>query len=80
MKVSQIKYVKSQIGLRRVYFFVSQVNGVNVEGLRHSEVVALIKTGGEEIQLLMVDQETDELFRRLGITPTSHHINGHITD
>uniref|UniRef100_A0A3P8VRX7 NHERF family PDZ scaffold protein 2 n=1 Tax=Cynoglossus semilaevis TaxID=244447 RepID=A0A3P8VRX7_CYNSE len=52
-----------------------EVNGVNVEGLRHSEVVALIKTGGEEIQLLMVDQETDELFRRLGITPTSHHIN-----
>uniref|UniRef100_A0A3Q3XB41 Na(+)/H(+) exchange regulatory cofactor NHE-RF n=1 Tax=Mola mola TaxID=94237 RepID=A0A3Q3XB41_MOLML len=47
-----------------------EVNGVNVEGLRHSEVVALIRAGGEEVRLLMVDPETDELFLRLGVPPT----------
>ncbi|KAM9363333.1 Na(+)/H(+) exchange regulatory cofactor NHE-RF2 [Symphorus nematophorus] len=51
-----------------------EVNGVNVEGLRHSEVVALIRAGGEEVRLLVVDQETDELFHRLGLTPTTSHI------
>ncbi|XP_071361401.1 Na(+)/H(+) exchange regulatory cofactor NHE-RF2 [Trachinotus anak] len=51
-----------------------EVNGVNVEGLRHSEVVALIRAGGEEVRLLVVDQETDELFHRLGITPTTSHV------
>ncbi|KAM3624234.1 uncharacterized protein V6R79_020893 [Siganus canaliculatus] len=47
-----------------------EVNGVSVEGLRHSEVVALIRGGGNEVSLLVVDKETDELFLRLGITPT----------
>ncbi|XP_070684654.1 Na(+)/H(+) exchange regulatory cofactor NHE-RF2 [Pempheris klunzingeri] len=50
-----------------------EVNGVNIDGLRHSEVVALIRAGGEEVSLLVVDQETDELFCRLGITPTTSH-------
>ncbi|XP_041839532.1 Na(+)/H(+) exchange regulatory cofactor NHE-RF2 [Melanotaenia boesemani] len=53
---------------------VVEVNGVNSGGLRHSEVVALIRAGGEEVHLLVVDQETDELFQRLGIVPTSSHI------
>ncbi|XP_035492340.1 Na(+)/H(+) exchange regulatory cofactor NHE-RF2 [Scophthalmus maximus] len=51
-----------------------EVNGVNIEGLRHSEVVALIRAGGEEVSLLMVDQVTDKLFHRLGITPTTSHV------
>ncbi|XP_076584925.1 NHERF family PDZ scaffold protein 2 [Chaetodon auriga] len=51
-----------------------EVNGVNIEGLRHSEVVALIRAGGEEVRLLVVDPETDELFHRLGITPTTSHV------
>ncbi|XP_067439444.1 Na(+)/H(+) exchange regulatory cofactor NHE-RF2 [Thunnus thynnus] len=51
-----------------------EVNGVNIEGLRHSEVVALIRAGGEEVHLLVVDQETDELFQRLGIIPTPSHV------
>ncbi|XP_073327801.1 Na(+)/H(+) exchange regulatory cofactor NHE-RF2 [Pagrus major] len=50
-----------------------EVNGVNIEGLRHSEVVALIRAGGEEVRLLVVDPETDELYHRLGITPTTSH-------
>uniref|UniRef100_A0A667ZJP6 Na(+)/H(+) exchange regulatory cofactor NHE-RF n=1 Tax=Myripristis murdjan TaxID=586833 RepID=A0A667ZJP6_9TELE len=48
-----------------------EVNGVNIEGLRHSEVVAIIREGGQETHLLVVDQETDELFRTLGIQPTN---------
>ncbi|XP_021165853.2 Na(+)/H(+) exchange regulatory cofactor NHE-RF2 isoform X2 [Fundulus heteroclitus] len=53
---------------------IVEVNGVNTKGLRHSEVVALIRSKGDEVSLLVVDQETDELFRRLGITPTTAHI------
>lgn len=59
-----------------VALYSLQVNGVNTKGLRHSEVVALIKSEREEVRLLVVDQETDELFHRLGITPTSTHIKG----
>ncbi|CAG06048.1 unnamed protein product, partial [Tetraodon nigroviridis] len=50
-----------------------QVNGVDLEGLRHSEVVALIQAGGQEVRLLVVDQETDELFLTLGLPPTTSH-------
>lgn len=57
---------------------VSQVNGVNIEGLRHSEVVALIRAGDGEVHLLVVDQETDELFHRLGLTVTTNHKKGQI--
>uniref|UniRef100_A0A667ZJQ1 Na(+)/H(+) exchange regulatory cofactor NHE-RF n=1 Tax=Myripristis murdjan TaxID=586833 RepID=A0A667ZJQ1_9TELE len=56
------------------------VNGVNIEGLRHSEVVAIIREGGQETHLLVVDQETDELFRTLGIQPTSSHVKGQIAE
>lgn len=50
---------------------------MNIQGLRHSEVVALIRAGGEEVRLLVVDPETDELFLRLGLTPTSSPDKGH---
>ncbi|CAG5929066.1 unnamed protein product, partial [Menidia menidia] len=53
---------------------VLEVNGVTTGDLRHSEVVALIRAGGQEVRLLVVDQNTDELFLRLGIMPTSSHI------
>ncbi|XP_062404745.1 Na(+)/H(+) exchange regulatory cofactor NHE-RF2 [Sardina pilchardus] len=51
-----------------------EVNGMNIEHLRHSEVVAVIRRGGQETTLLVVDPETDELFKRLGITPTNKHL------
>uniref|UniRef100_UPI003AAC63CD Na(+)/H(+) exchange regulatory cofactor NHE-RF2 n=1 Tax=Centroberyx gerrardi TaxID=166262 RepID=UPI003AAC63CD len=51
-----------------------EVNGMNIDSLRHSEVVAFIRAGGEETRLLVVDQETDELFQKLGVTPTSSHV------
>lgn len=55
-----------------------QVNGVNIEGMRHAEVVAFIKRGGDETHLLVVDPDTDEHFKKLGITPSSSHVKGTI--
>nr|XP_020451875.1 Na(+)/H(+) exchange regulatory cofactor NHE-RF2-like [Monopterus albus] len=52
---------------------ILEVNGVNIEGLTHSEVVALIKSGREEVRLLVVDQEMDELFHRLKSTSITNH-------
>lgn len=66
-----------QILFPLICFSLFQVNGVNIGGLRHSEVVELIKSRGNEVRLLVVDQETDELFHRLQITPTGKHITGH---
>ncbi|KAM4598503.1 Na(+)/H(+) exchange regulatory cofactor NHE-RF2 isoform 1-T1 [Polymixia lowei] len=51
-----------------------EVNGVNIEGMRHAEVVAFIKTGGDETRLLVVDPETDEHFKRMGVVPTVCHL------
>ncbi|XP_051988056.1 Na(+)/H(+) exchange regulatory cofactor NHE-RF2-like [Xyrauchen texanus] len=51
-----------------------EVNGVNIESMRHAEVVAFIKKGGNETCLLVVDQDTDERFRKMGITPTRIHV------
>uniref|UniRef100_A0A673I3D5 PDZ domain-containing protein n=1 Tax=Sinocyclocheilus rhinocerous TaxID=307959 RepID=A0A673I3D5_9TELE len=53
-----------------------EVNDTSIEGLRHAEVVALIKAGSRETRLLVVDPDTDELFNRLGIVPTSIHLKG----
>ena len=53
-----------------------QVNGQNVEGLRHAEVVASIKAREDEARLLVVDPETDEHFKRLRVTPTEEHVEG----
>lgn len=58
------------------HFSPPQVNGVNIEGLRHSEVVALIKAGQEGVRLLVVDLETDELYLRLGLPPAASQGKG----
>lgn len=57
-----------------------EVNDRSIEGLRHAEVVALIKAGGTETRLLVVDPDTDELFNRLGIIPTSIHLKEDCVD
>ncbi|KAK7161176.1 hypothetical protein R3I94_003993 [Phoxinus phoxinus] len=57
-----------------------EVNDSSIEGLRHAEVVALIKAGGTETRLLVVDPDTDELFNRLGIAPTSTHLKEDCVD
>ncbi|NWI19971.1 NHRF2 protein, partial [Crypturellus soui] len=65
----------SQAGLRPQDRLV-EVNGINVEGLRHAEVVAHIKCREHEARLLVVDPETDEYFKKLGVTPTEEHAKG----
>lgn len=55
---------------------VSQVNGVSVIGMLHSEVVAAIKAGGDQTRLLVVDTETDDFFKRCNVLPTEEHITG----
>lgn len=62
-----------QAGLRPQDRLV-EVNGVNIEGMRHAEVVAFIKKGGDETWLLVVDPETDEYFKRRGIVPAVSHV------
>ncbi|XP_016362053.1 Na(+)/H(+) exchange regulatory cofactor NHE-RF2 [Sinocyclocheilus anshuiensis] len=57
-----------------------EVNDTSIEGLRHAEVVALIKAGSRETRLLVVDPDTDELFNRLGIVPTSIHLKEDCVD
>ncbi|XP_038842098.1 Na(+)/H(+) exchange regulatory cofactor NHE-RF2 isoform X1 [Salvelinus namaycush] len=51
-----------------------EVNGVNVEGMRHAEVVAFIKRGGDETRLLVVDPDTDHHFKKMGVTPLASHV------
>ncbi|KAI7810999.1 putative Na+/H+ exchange regulatory cofactor NHE-RF2-like [Triplophysa rosa] len=68
-----------RVGLRAKDHLI-EVNGRSIEGLRHADVVALIKAGGKETRLLVVDPETDELFKRLGITPTSTHLKEDCVD
>uniref|UniRef100_A0A3Q3FIY3 NHERF family PDZ scaffold protein 2 n=2 Tax=Labrus bergylta TaxID=56723 RepID=A0A3Q3FIY3_9LABR len=53
-----------------------EVNGVNIEGMRHAEVVAFIKKGGDETWLLVVDPDTDDHFKRRGVVPSVSHIKG----
>ncbi|NXP41330.1 NHRF2 protein, partial [Leiothrix lutea] len=65
----------SRAGLRPQDRLV-EVNGINVEGLRHSEVVSHIKSRDSEARLLVVDPETDEYFKKLGVTPTEEHTKG----
>ncbi|CAN0009116.1 unnamed protein product [Lampetra planeri] len=55
---------------------IVEVNGVNIEVKRHSEVVSLIKAGGDETRLLVVDPPADEFFRRCGVSPCPAHIAG----
>ncbi|XP_075895609.1 Na(+)/H(+) exchange regulatory cofactor NHE-RF2 [Nelusetta ayraudi] len=50
---------------------IMEVNDVDIQGLRHSEVVELIQAAGDEVRLLVVDPETDELYLNLGLMPTT---------
>lgn len=55
---------------------VCQVNGTNIEGMRHADVVAFIKKGGDETWLLVVDPETDAHFKKRGVVPTVALVTG----
>ncbi|XP_038632673.1 Na(+)/H(+) exchange regulatory cofactor NHE-RF2-like [Scyliorhinus canicula] len=55
---------------------IIEVNGENVEGKQHSDVVTAIKTGGVETSLLVVDPETDEFFKKCNVLPSAAHLTG----
>lgn len=63
-------------GDERSSLVVLQVNGVNIESMKHSDVVAFIKEGGDETWLLVVDPEADEHFKSRGVVPTVSHVRG----
>ncbi|MEE6497964.1 hypothetical protein FKM82_002942 [Ascaphus truei] len=46
--------------------------------MKHSDVVANIKSKEQETTLLVVDLDTDEYFKKLAISPTEAHIQGPI--
>ncbi|XP_060108312.1 Na(+)/H(+) exchange regulatory cofactor NHE-RF1 [Heteronotia binoei] len=55
---------------------IIEVNGVSMEGKQHSDVVAAIKAGGDETQLLVVDSLTDEFFKKCKVLPSEEHLTG----
>ncbi|XP_053496371.1 Na(+)/H(+) exchange regulatory cofactor NHE-RF1a [Ictalurus furcatus] len=55
---------------------VVQVNGIPVQGFQHSEVVAAIKAGGDELRMLVVDPETEAFFSSCRVLPTEEHLTG----
>ena len=42
---------------------IVEVNGVNIGNENHQQVVTRIKAGGEEVRLLVVDAETDAIYK-----------------
>ncbi|XP_076855768.1 Na(+)/H(+) exchange regulatory cofactor NHE-RF1a [Brachyhypopomus gauderio] len=55
---------------------VVQVNGVSVSAMQHSDVVAAIKAGGDELRMLVVDPDTDAFFSQCRVQPTDQHLTG----
>ena len=51
------------------------VNNVNVEQKSHGEVIQLIKGGGDETKLFVVDKAADEYFKNNAITISSEMPN-----
>lgn len=60
----------STAGLR-VHDRIIEVNGVNVEDEKHTEVIARIKAIPGETKLLVVDRETDNYYKDRGIRISS---------
>uniref|UniRef100_A0A4W2GSV0 PDZ domain containing 1 n=1 Tax=Bos indicus x Bos taurus TaxID=30522 RepID=A0A4W2GSV0_BOBOX len=48
---------------------VVAVNGKSVESLDHDSVVEMIRKGGDETSLLVVDKETDNIYKLAGFSP-----------
>ncbi|CAL8284284.1 unnamed protein product [Merluccius merluccius] len=53
---------------------MTTVNGVSVAGMQHAEVVAVIKAGGEETSMLVVDPEAEAYFTSCNVLPTEEHL------
>ncbi|XP_069808362.1 Na(+)/H(+) exchange regulatory cofactor NHE-RF1 [Dendropsophus ebraccatus] len=55
---------------------ILEVNGENMLGKQHADVVNAIKAGGDETTLLVVDPETDKYFQECHVTPGREHLTG----
>ncbi|XP_029456470.1 Na(+)/H(+) exchange regulatory cofactor NHE-RF1 isoform X2 [Rhinatrema bivittatum] len=55
---------------------IIEVNKKCMEGKQHAEVVAAIKTSGDETSLLVVDPEADEFFKKCKVIPSQAHLTG----
>lgn len=55
---------------------ILQVNSMSVAGMQHAAVVAVIKAGGEETSMLVVDPEADAYFTSCNVLPTEEHLTG----
>ncbi|OCT60652.1 hypothetical protein XELAEV_18046673mg [Xenopus laevis] len=55
---------------------ILEVNGVNMIGKQHGDVVAAIKAGGDETSLLVVDSETNSYFKECNVVPGKQHLTG----
>lgn len=52
---------------------VIAVNGESVESLNHDSVVEMIRKGGDQTSLLVVDKETDSIYRLVSNTRSCIH-------
>ncbi|CAK8695738.1 unnamed protein product [Clavelina lepadiformis] len=55
---------------------VIEVNGTNMEYDKHNELVNAIKQGGDQVDLLVVDELSDLFFQSCKVTPTAEHVSG----
>ncbi|MBV98074.1 Na(+)/H(+) exchange regulatory cofactor NHE-RF3, partial [Eschrichtius robustus] len=54
---------------------VVAVNGKSVESLDHDSVVEMIKKGGDQTSLLVVDKETENIYKLAGFSPLLYYQN-----
>uniref|UniRef100_H2Y529 PDZ domain-containing protein n=1 Tax=Ciona savignyi TaxID=51511 RepID=H2Y529_CIOSA len=66
--------VAYKAGLRQGHRLI-EINGIQIEKESHSYVIAVIRAS-QSVQLLVVDEDTDEFFLRHGISPSSKHLDG----
>jgi len=59
---------------------IVEVNDINIEAGKHSDLVNAIKQSGSEVHLLVVDKQTDAYFKSLNITPTRKHVDNPPTE
>lgn len=55
---------------------IVEINGKNLEYEKHNAIVAAIKGSGNEVDMLVVDEQTDKFFKELNVVPTADHVSG----
>ncbi|XP_039255581.1 Na(+)/H(+) exchange regulatory cofactor NHE-RF1-like [Styela clava] len=55
---------------------IIEVNGTNMEFDKHAKLVTAVKESGDSVNLLVVDEETDDFFKSCEVTVTEKHLTG----